>query len=204
MNILQYSLFAQNDTKIIKSNNNGLKEKYHVLKSDGTTRDRKYEKYLNGNLIENGLYSNNIKVGIWEFYSFNKLELKYNFDNDSVEYHTINIVNDSMDRPTLFLGSSSEITKIIQTNILYPEDAVKAKKSGKVLITIRIDANGKPIKYYVSKSIFPSLDNEALRVVKLIQPNWLPCIINNKKVESQVTLPVIFRLSNKDFNYLED
>ena len=56
-----------------------------------------------------------------------------------------------------------------------------------------IGTNGGVQEVEVEKGVFPSLDAEAVRVVKS-SPKWKPGIKNGKPVRVTYTLPVIFIL----------
>jgi hypothetical protein len=52
------------------------------------------------------------------------------------------------------------------------------------------------IDYSVGEVIYRALDEEALRVVKLFQPEFLPAGKDGKKVQSKVRIPIVFILHN--------
>lgn len=199
-----YTAIAQQPTKKKINKDGKTKEIFYVLKSNKNIKQGSYEKYIWGELIEKGKYVDNKKSGIWEYFNLNKIELKYDYDEDTVIYYLDNENYDSISRPPLYLGSTQEIQRTIQLNIKYPIDAVENDKSGRVEIKILFDSKGNPTEYKVIRSIHPSLDSEALRVVKFVPNNWIPPLVDGKRTDFEVTLPAFFRLSNKDFKYLEE
>lgn len=96
------------------------------------------------------------------------------------------------DLPT-FPGGKAALAKFIAKNMKYPDDALRAGKSGTVYINIRINEKGEIEEAQVKKSVFPSLDKEALRVVKAM-PNWIPGKQDGKPVSCDVVLPIEFKL----------
>lgn len=96
------------------------------------------------------------------------------------------------DLPT-FPGGKTALAKYISSAIKYPEDALKASKSGTVYVNIRINEKGEIEEAKVKKSVFPSLDKEALRVVKAM-PNWNPGKQDGKPVSCDIVLPIEFIL----------
>jgi len=83
--------------------------------------------------------------------------------------------------------------EFIASNIHYPINAIENRISGKVYVNIVIDSLGKTKDVKILKGLQKDIDEEALRVVKLIN-NWLPAIRDGKEIESTITVPVNFNL----------
>lgn len=99
-----------------------------------------------------------------------------------------------------FVSDSSHIDapailNFISKNIQYPKDALKIGKQGTVVCEFVVNKDGKISDIKVTRSIYPSLDKEAVRVIQSF-PKWYPGIINGKNVRTSVKLPVIFRIRN--------
>ena len=191
------SIYAQNELKKIKKKDKekSIVEIYYVLKNDKNKKNGDYIKFLNNKKIETGQYVNNEKSGIWTFYdSDNTVDLKYDYDKDSILFVDIKNDHSDLDRPGIYLGSLYETRYTIMTNLRYPAEAAENGKSGRVLIDIFIDKNGNVYDYKIKESVYPPLDNEALRVVKLIPKKWLPAYKNGEPVEYKYTYPVFFVL----------
>jgi TonB family protein len=92
-----------------------------------------------------------------------------------------------------FPGGDGELLKFLSRNINYPEDAKKEKKEGRAVVAFTIEANGKMSNYELLQGVSPSLDEEAMRVRKLI-PVWEPGKEKGKPVRVRYTVPVTFRL----------
>ena len=92
-----------------------------------------------------------------------------------------------------FPGGKTALARYIATNMNYPEDALKAGKSGTVYVTIRLNEKGEIEEAKVKKSLYPSLDKEALRVVKSM-PKWNPGKQDGKPVSCDIDLPIEFKL----------
>ena len=56
---------------------------------------------------------------------------------------------------------------------MYPQEAVDKKIQGRVLLTFIIEADGTVSNVTVVKSVVPSIDNEAVRVISS-SPRWQP------------------------------
>ena len=78
-------------------------------------------------------------------------------------------------------------------NIRYPEDAKKKKIEGEVVLRFVIDDKGNVGDVKVAKAAHPSLDAEALRVIRSM-PKWNPGKQNGKPVSVYFTQPILFRL----------
>lgn len=82
-----------------------------------------------------------------------------------------------------FPGGEDALRKYLIENTKYPKNARKNKISGTVNVLFVIDENGEIGDVLVSNSVDPTLDKEAIRVVKNM-PNWIPGKIRGKPVKS--------------------
>ena len=98
-----------------------------------------------------------------------------------------------------FPGGMGAMMKWLSENIKYPEAAYKAKQQGRVIVTFIVDKDGSIGDVAVAKSVAPSLDEEAVRVVKSM-PNWNPGMQNGKPVRVKYTVPVTFKLDGGRVN----
>ena len=101
-------------------------------------------------------------------------------------------------KPT-FLGSSDPavfLKKWVYQYLRYPEQAVREGIQGRVLVDFVIDEKGRVTDVRAVRSPHPLLEEEALRVIKA-SPDWKPGRIRGKKVRSQMSLNVEFRLEKK-------
>ena len=78
----------------------------------------------------------------------------------------------------------------------YPRQAVEEGIQGKVLVDFVIDEKGKVKDAKVVKGVHPLLDDEALRVINA-SPDWKPGKVGGRKVKSEMSLYVEFRLEKK-------
>ena len=81
----------------------------------------------------------------------------------------------------------------ISKQIKYPKEAKKNRISGTVIVNAVIDYFGNVTKPQIYKSVDKNLDDEALRVVKML-PIWKPAIYFNKPIIGYVNIPVVFSL----------
>jgi len=82
----------------------------------------------------------------------------------------------------------------IYSLIRYPADAREKGIKGKVTITVVIERDGSLTNAKVTKSVYPSLDAEALRVSKLITSRMIPGKINGIPVRSEYSFPIGYYL----------
>ena len=92
-------------------------------------------------------------------------------------------------------GGMDEVVKYIQTHIQYPPTAVYKKIQGKVWIESVIDRDGKVVQPKVAYSVHPLLDQEALRIIKMM-PDWRPGKLNGETVKVKYVFPVTFRIED--------
>lgn len=92
-------------------------------------------------------------------------------------------------------GGMDEVVKYIQTHIQYPPTAVYKKIEGKVWIESVIDRDGKVVQPKVAYSVHPLLDQEALRIIKMM-PDWRPGKLNGETVKVKYVFPVTFRIED--------
>lgn len=98
-----------------------------------------------------------------------------------------------VEKMPVFPGGVNELLKFIAKNVKYPEDAVKENKQGRVIISFVIDKNGKVVDPEINRGVSPSIDAEAIRVVKSM-PNWIPGEQRGQKVRVKYTLPINFNI----------
>ena len=93
-----------------------------------------------------------------------------------------------------FPGGMKACLEFLYKNITYPAQAIESKQEGQVVIQFVVTKNGKIIDPKVVKSVSPSLDAEAIRIINLM-PDWTPGKQKNgQEVNSRFTLPVRFTL----------
>lgn len=92
-----------------------------------------------------------------------------------------------------FPGGPDALFGYLSTHIKYPVVAEENGVQGRVIVNFLIGADGRVLAARVTKSVDPSLDKEAIRVVKAM-PKWTPGRQNGKAVPVIYTVPVTFRL----------
>ena len=93
-----------------------------------------------------------------------------------------------------FPGGDSALLKYLFENIKYPMSALKAQKQGRVMVRFTVEKDGAISDVKVARSVTPSLDAEAVRVVKAM-PKWTPGKQGGQLVRVRYNVPVSFKLN---------
>ena len=102
-------------------------------------------------------------------------------------------VFDVVEQMPSFPGGPSALMQYLSSNIKYPVVAEENGVQGRVVCTFVVERDGSITDVRVIKSVDPSLDKEAVRVVKGM-PKWIPGKQNGSAVRVKYTVPVTFRL----------
>ncbi len=92
-----------------------------------------------------------------------------------------------------FPGGDAAMLKFIQTNLRYPQMEKENDISGKVVVQFVIKKDGSVDFPEVTHSVSPGLDEEALRIVRLL-PDFKPARQQGKAVNIYYNLPIRFSL----------
>lgn len=120
-------------------------------------------------------------------FGMNDSTLKTNLDFgiDSVYVNT--------DVEPSFPGGSKELQKFLITNIKYPKESKEKGIQGIVKVEFVVTEKGKIEDTKVVKSVNSELDNESIRVVKLM-PDWEPGQVKGKLVSTRIIIPFCYKL----------
>jgi len=100
-----------------------------------------------------------------------------------------------VDEKPVFPGGDLAMRKHIARIVKYPNEAQKKGIEGKVLVTFVINKLGEVEKARVMRSVCPSIDKEAIRIVSTL-PKWKPGKMNGSPVNVSYTIPLSFGLQN--------
>lgn len=95
--------------------------------------------------------------------------------------------------PPSFPGGEAELMKYLKDHINYPVVAQENNIQGKVTIQFVVGRDGSVQDVSVARSVDPSLDKEAVRVVKSM-PKWIPGKQGGTAVRVKYFVPVNFKL----------
>lgn len=123
-------------------------------------------------------------------------QLRINQENQ-IQQDTKDSVYSVVEKMPEFQGGQNELITFLNQNVSYPAEALKKKEQGKVIVQFTITKSGKVENAKVLRSVSPSLDNEALRVIGLL-PDWTPGEQNGEKVAVYQILPVVFQIPSEE------
>ena len=88
-----------------------------------------------------------------------------------------------------FPGGTSGVMKYLSENIKYPVVAQKNGVQGRVVVSFVVERDGSITDVKVARSVDPSLDREAMRVVRSM-PHWIPGKQNGSTVRVKYSMPI--------------
>jgi protein TonB len=92
-----------------------------------------------------------------------------------------------------FPGGPVAMMKWLTKNLRYPSNARARKVQGRVVTQFIVNADGTLSDLKVVESAEPSLDSEALRVLRMM-PAWKAGQVDNKPCRTMVCIPIVFKL----------
>ena len=106
-----------------------------------------------------------------------------------------NKVFDMVEEMPSFPGGPAALMQFLLSNTHYPAVAQENGVQGRVTVSFVVEKDGSITDVQVARSADPSLDKEAIRVVKSM-PRWTPGRQNGSTVRVKFNVPVTFRLNN--------
>lgn len=100
---------------------------------------------------------------------------------------------DIVEQQPLFPGGPAALMKYLSENTKYPVVAQENGVQGRVTVQFVVEKDGSISDVHVLRGVDPSLDKEAVRVVKSM-PRWIPGKQNGITVRVNYRVPVLFRL----------
>lgn len=110
--------------------------------------------------------------------------------------HTTDSVYEKADAPAQYPGGMNALMAYFSSNMRYPQDCIKEKIEGRVMISFVVDKDGNVTQPKVIKSPDPRLSAEAIRVI-MSMTKWEPARLDGKPVSLKLTLPLMFTLKEK-------
>lgn len=105
-----------------------------------------------------------------------------------------NRVYDVVEQMPSFPGGISGLRTYLNQNIRYPAEAQENGVQGRVVVSFVVGKDGHISDVTVLRSVDPSLDKEAIRVVRNM-PRWTPGKQGGEPVRVRYNVPVSFRLN---------
>ncbi|MDF2457133.1 MAG: TonB family protein [Cytophagaceae bacterium] len=92
-----------------------------------------------------------------------------------------------------FPGGNAERNKFLSKHLVYPRDAERKGIEGRVIIGFTVEKTGEIVDVKILKGVSESMDNEAMRVVKMM-PKWKPGKNNGVAVRTRHKVDVVYKL----------
>lgn len=105
-----------------------------------------------------------------------------------------NSVYDVVEQMPSFPGGISGLRTYLNQNIRYPAEAQENCVQGRVVVSLVVEKDGHISDVTVLRSVDPSLDKEAVRVIRNM-PRWSPGKQGGEPVRVRYNVPVSFRLN---------
>lgn len=104
-----------------------------------------------------------------------------------------NMTFDVVEQMPSFPGGQRGLMAFLSSHVVYPTIAQENGVQGRVVVGFVVEKNGSISKINIEHSVDPSLDKEAMRVVRAM-PRWTPGKHNGEYVRVKYTVPIVFRL----------
>ena len=94
----------------------------------------------------------------------------------------------------MFPGGEKALVTYLKENLKYPIVPAENGIQGRVIVLFKVEADGSLTDVRIGGSVDPSIDREALRLVKAM-PKWIPGKQDGKPVPVKFQLPITFSLN---------
>ena len=91
----------------------------------------------------------------------------------------------------VFPGGEQARMKFLQENVIYPQEAKEKGIEGRVIVGFVVEVDGSLTHFEILRSAHPLLNEEALRVAKLM-PKWTHGKQENKPIRMRYQMPITF------------
>lgn len=104
------------------------------------------------------------------------------------------IIKEYVNHMPQFPGGEEAFKKFLKSELRYPEEARAIGIEGTVLVQFVVEKDGRVSQPKVLISIYPALDDEALRVISK-SPKWIPGEHFGNKARVYLQMPIQFQLN---------
>lgn len=112
--------------------------------------------------------------------------------NDSVMIYTkVHQLSEGEKQEAHYPGGKEALDAFFAENLVYPEADKPNKINGYVVVKFMISSEGDIVSPEVIRSLSPTIDAEALRLVGMM-PKWVPGYVSGQAVTSIYQLPILF------------
>ena len=185
-----YTSFIAIDTEVRNSDGKTATVKQPLPLPQGVSDKAVGSNYIIGGVInKKGMPARSKGSGVLKEYSANLVDCsEIEMDNAEEEISVFIIVETAPE----FIGGEKAFHEFLNKNIVFPEDAKQKGISGTVYVEFIIDTDGSVKDIKILRGIYPSLNNEAIRVIKLSNGKWKPGEQRGKPVKVKMVVPVKF------------
>lgn len=204
---LGYSQALKKVTKKTKIDACSLVEKYQVLKSDSKVKHGSYSAQIL-TYTEKGQYDQGKLSGIWEFSRNTEVHQKFDFstgtfllDEPSKFVKKIVLLDDQnkpgkeIEAKNFYLGGDPKMLVIVNKCMKYPGKAQENDAKGEVILSATLTKEGKIINEKAESKLGSGLEEESLRVLKLIPSTWVPVMVDGRPVDVKLYFRFNFTLT---------
>ena len=104
---------------------------------------------------------------------------------------TDNDVYNMVDQSAKFQDGYNSIIKFVQENIKFPAEAKENNVHGKLMLSVVVEKDGSLSDITVKKGLGYGLDEEIVRIIKMM-PKWQPAQHKGKTVRQSQTILIPF------------
>lgn len=151
--------------------------------------------------IEQGTYAAGLKEGRWTGrYADGSYSYEEQYDQGICRGgKAISVGGDTVrytvrEQQPEFKGGMQGLGQFLAQNLRYPVEALNGRVQGRVFVSFVVCTDGTLCDYEVLKNVAPSIDQEAVRVVKAMSGRWKPGYQRGKAVRVKYNLPITFTL----------
>ena len=102
-----------------------------------------------------------------------------------------NDVYNMVDQSAKFQDGYNSIIKFVQENIKFPAEAKENNVHGRLMVSVVVEKDGSLSDITVKKGLGYGLDEEIVRIIKMM-PKWQPAQHNGKTVRQSQTILIPF------------
>jgi TonB family protein len=159
-----------------------------------------YTFYKSGAKMREDIYGDKSKIQSILFYENGNIALKENFTDNGIRidstYLDINgnpVKRAMIESPPRYPGGIEKFYQSLARNVRYPKEAMEANAKGTVHLSFIILEDGNITDVRIEKSLYPSLDQEAMRALRMSE-KWIPGLFFGKPVKVKYNVPIKFDL----------
>ena len=172
-------------------------------------KDSTWSVIKDNKLLARKYYTGGQRTGRWVFYNYKEApEWYYDFNEKKAVFLTSNTIDTSdyvyqdtngnwvtgkLDINPIALNSTGYWIMFMLSQLHYPEAAQRNRETGNVIVKMVVNEDGKVDNWKIENTQFELLANEALRLVKAFEFDFVPAEKDGRKVKCEVMVTISFR-----------